>query len=62
MAAPVDTDFLVKKARELVSDDPWAAKAWLITGRTLYPTDFGIQVSMQARAEESASEGWGEWE
>lgn len=45
MSAQKDCEFLVKRARELVSDDPCAAKAWLITARTLYPTDFNIQVT-----------------
>ena len=44
MSAQKDCEFLVKRARELVSDDPCAAKAWLITARTLYPSDFNIQV------------------
>uniref|UniRef100_A0A3Q1BSG8 Integrator complex subunit 10 n=1 Tax=Amphiprion ocellaris TaxID=80972 RepID=A0A3Q1BSG8_AMPOC len=46
MSAQKDCEFLVKRARELVSDDPCAAKAWLITARTLYPTDFNIQYEM----------------
>lgn len=45
MSAQGDCEFLVKRARELVSEDPWAAKAWLITARTLYPADFNIQVA-----------------
>ncbi|XP_063044499.1 integrator complex subunit 10 isoform X2 [Engraulis encrasicolus] len=46
MSAQGDCEFLVKRARELVSEDPWAAKAWLITARTLYPADFNIQYEM----------------
>jgi len=46
MSAQGDCEFLVKRARELVPQDPYAAKAWLITARTLYPTDFNIQVMM----------------
>ncbi|RXN17859.1 integrator complex subunit 10 isoform X1 [Labeo rohita] len=46
MSAQGDCEFLVKRARELVPQDPYAAKAWLITARTLYPTDFNIQVSL----------------
>ncbi|XP_051865995.1 integrator complex subunit 10 isoform X1 [Pristis pectinata] len=60
MAAQIDCEFLVKKARDLVTDDPWAAKAWLITSRTLYPTDFGIQYEMytiERNAERTASAG-----
>lgn len=37
----------MKRARELVSEDPCAAKAWLITARTLYPADFTIQVILR---------------
>ncbi|XP_078067115.1 integrator complex subunit 10 isoform X2 [Mustelus asterias] len=60
MAAQVDCEFLVKKARDLVAEDPWAAKAWLITARTLYPTDFSIQYEMytiERNAERTASAG-----
>ncbi|KAM6953161.1 integrator complex subunit 10 [Aplochiton taeniatus] len=46
MSAQKDCEFLLKRARELVSGDPCAAKAWLITARTLYPTDFNIQYEM----------------
>ncbi|XP_034546838.1 integrator complex subunit 10 isoform X3 [Notolabrus celidotus] len=55
-----DCEFLVKRARELVSDDPCAAKAWLITARTLYPADFNIQYEMyiiERNAERTASAG-----
>lgn len=50
----------MKRARELVSDDPCAAKAWLITARTLYPSDFNIQYEMytiERNAERTASAG-----
>ncbi|XP_032384301.1 integrator complex subunit 10 isoform X2 [Etheostoma spectabile] len=60
MSAQKDCDFLVKRARELVSDDPCAAKAWLITARTLYPADFNIQYEMyiiERNAERTASAG-----
>ncbi|XP_047209786.1 integrator complex subunit 10 isoform X1 [Girardinichthys multiradiatus] len=60
MSAQKDCEFLVKRARELVSDDPCAAKAWLITARTLYPTDFNIQYEMyiiERNAERTASAG-----
>lgn len=45
MSAQGDCEFLVQRARELVPQDLWAAKAWLITARSLYPADFNIQVS-----------------
>lgn len=58
MSAQGDCEFLVQRARELVPQDLWAAKAWLITARSLYPADFNIQVSQTrpgpARAEGSA--------
>lgn len=60
MSAQKDCEFLVKRARELVADDPCAAKAWLITARTLYPTDFNIQYEMyiiERNAERTASAG-----
>ncbi|XP_072295723.1 integrator complex subunit 10 isoform X1 [Eucyclogobius newberryi] len=60
MSAQKDCEFLVKRARDLVSDDPCAAKAWLITARTLYPADFNIQYEMytiERNAEKTASAG-----
>ncbi|XP_058506607.1 integrator complex subunit 10 isoform X3 [Solea solea] len=60
MSAQKDCEFLVRRARELVSDDPCAAKAWLITARTLYPADFNIQYEMyiiEQNAERTASAG-----
>ncbi|XP_070693559.1 integrator complex subunit 10 [Pempheris klunzingeri] len=60
MSVQKDCEFLVKRARELVSDDPCAAKAWLITARTLYPADFNIQYEMyiiERNAERTASAG-----
>ncbi|XP_042274518.1 integrator complex subunit 10 isoform X1 [Thunnus albacares] len=60
MSAQKDCEFLVKRARELVPDDPCAAKAWLITARTLYPADFNIQYEMyiiERNAERTASAG-----
>ncbi|XP_056625026.1 integrator complex subunit 10 isoform X1 [Triplophysa dalaica] len=61
MSAQGDCEFLVKRARELeLAQDPYAAKAWLITARTLYPTDFNIQYEMysiERNAERTASAG-----
>ncbi|XP_068069265.1 integrator complex subunit 10 isoform X2 [Danio rerio] len=60
MSAQGDCEFLVKRARELVPQDPYAAKAWLITARTLYPTDFNIQYEMysiERNAERTSSAG-----
>ncbi|KAM3823382.1 integrator complex subunit 10 isoform 1-T1 [Vipera latastei] len=60
MSALGDCEFLVKRARELVQGDLWAAKAWLITARSLYPADFNIQYEMysiEKNAERTASAG-----
>ncbi|XP_063311876.1 integrator complex subunit 10 isoform X1 [Pelobates fuscus] len=60
MAALGDCEFLVRRARELVLEDTCAARAWLITARTLYPQDFNIQYEMysiERNAERTASAG-----
>ncbi|XP_073493084.1 integrator complex subunit 10 isoform X1 [Phyllobates terribilis] len=60
MAALGDCEFLVRRARELVQEDTCAARAWLITARTLYPQDFNIQYEMyniERNAERTASAG-----
>ncbi|XP_064651170.1 integrator complex subunit 10-like [Lineus longissimus] len=38
-----DEEWLVLRARQSLKTDPYAAKAWLITARTLYPLNFSIQ-------------------
>ena len=48
VSADVDssTEWLVERARQsLKENNPFEAKAWLITAKTLYPKDFGVQVS-----------------
>ncbi|XP_040827233.1 integrator complex subunit 10 isoform X2 [Ochotona curzoniae] len=60
MSAQGDCEFLVQRARELVPHDLWAAKAWLITARSLYPADFNIQYEMytlERNAERTATAG-----
>ncbi|XP_036752200.2 integrator complex subunit 10 isoform X1 [Manis pentadactyla] len=60
MSAQGDCEFLVQRARELVQHDLWAAKAWLITARSLYPADFNIQYEMytiERNAERTAPAG-----
>uniref|UniRef100_A0ACB8FTM3 Integrator complex subunit 10 n=1 Tax=Sphaerodactylus townsendi TaxID=933632 RepID=A0ACB8FTM3_9SAUR len=60
MSAQGDCEFLVQRARELVPEDLWAAKAWLITARSLYPADFNIQYEMytiERNAERTSSAG-----
>ncbi|KAK3580142.1 hypothetical protein CHS0354_013417 [Potamilus streckersoni] len=38
-----DEDWLVMRARTCAKTDPYAAKAWMITARTLFPQNFSIQ-------------------
>ncbi|XP_053319329.1 integrator complex subunit 10 isoform X2 [Spea bombifrons] len=60
MAGLGDCEFLVRRARELVLEDTCAARAWLITARTLYPQDFNIQYEMysiERNSERTASAG-----
>ncbi|KAM4808669.1 integrator complex subunit 10 isoform 2-T2 [Rhinophrynus dorsalis] len=60
MAGLGDCEFLVRRARELVQEDTCAARAWLITARTLYPQDFNIQYEMysiERNAERTTSAG-----
>lgn len=46
--AECSTHWLVERARQsLKENNPYEAKAWLITAKTLYPKDFGVQVSSQ---------------
>lgn len=40
-----DEEWLVHRARGCLRSDVYAAKAWLLTARTLYPRNFAIQVS-----------------
>lgn len=39
-----DQDYLVLRAKNALKTDPVTAKAWMITAKTLYPTNFGVQV------------------
>lgn len=39
-----DEEWLVSRARSCFKSDPWSAKAWMLTARTLFPTSFNIQV------------------
>ncbi|KAJ8316269.1 hypothetical protein KUTeg_006283, partial [Tegillarca granosa] len=38
-----DEDWLVSRARTCMKSDPFAAKSWMITARTLFPKNFTIQ-------------------
>ena len=39
-----DEDWLVSRSRMCFKTDPFAAKAWMLTARTLFPNSFNIQV------------------
>ena len=46
MAELDSTQWLVERARQsLKENNPYEAKAWLITAKTLYPKDFAVQVA-----------------
>lgn len=36
--------YLIANAKKTQSSDAFASKAWIITAKTLYPNDFGVQV------------------
>jgi integrator complex subunit 10 len=36
--------YLISKSKEAQNKDPCSAKAWILTAKTLYPNDFGVQV------------------
>jgi hypothetical protein len=38
--------YLISKSKEAQNKDPCSAKAWILTAKTLYPNDFGVQVSI----------------
>lgn len=45
-----DSQWLVERARQsLRENNPFEAKAWLITAKTLYPKDFRVQVKFGMR-------------
>jgi integrator complex subunit 10 len=39
-----DEDYLVLRAKNCLKSDPFAAKAWMITAKTLFPDNFAVQV------------------
>jgi hypothetical protein len=41
-----DQEYLVARARQAAAgDEEWTAKAWMLTAKSLFPDNFGIQVS-----------------
>jgi hypothetical protein len=39
-----DEDYLVLRAKDALRSDAFAAKAWMITAKTLFPNNFAVQV------------------
>lgn len=39
-----DEEYLVLRAKEALKTDAFAAKAWMITAKTLFPNNFAVQV------------------
>lgn len=37
-------EYIIKKAKLEQASDPHTAKAWILTAKTLYPTNFSVQV------------------
>ena len=44
-----DEEWLVTQAKQCIKTDIYAAKAWLLTARTLFPKSFKIQVELLSR-------------
>jgi integrator complex subunit 10 len=44
MSAVSDEEYLVLRAKDALKSDPYAAKAWMITAKTLFPNNFAVQV------------------
>lgn len=40
----MEENYLILKAKLAQSTDPFAAKAWILTAKTLYANNFGVQV------------------
>ena len=41
-----DEEWLVSRARMCIKSDPYAAKSWMITAKSLFPHNFTIQVRL----------------
>lgn len=38
-----DEEYIIMRAKEDLNTDPYAAKAWMLTAKTLFPTNFNVQ-------------------
>lgn len=43
MSTEQNPEYLIAKAQLAQTRDPYEAKAWIITAKTLYPQDFFVQ-------------------
>lgn len=41
-----DEDYVIQRAKQALETDPLQAKAWMLTAKTLYPNNFGVQVRL----------------
>jgi integrator complex subunit 10 len=39
-----DEEYLVLRAKDALKTDAFAAKAWMVTAKTLFPNNFAVQV------------------
>lgn len=39
-----DEEYVIQRAKMDLEKNPLSAKAWMITAKTLYPNNFGVQV------------------
>lgn len=39
-----DEEYVIQRAKSALLTDPLSAKAWMLTAKTLYPNNFGVQV------------------
>lgn len=44
MGSLTDEEYVIHRAKSALKSDPLSAKAWMITAKTLYPNNFGVQV------------------
>lgn len=45
----VEENYVILKAKKAKETDPYAAKAWILTAKSLYANNFGVQVNLFCR-------------
>ncbi|XP_066147308.1 integrator complex subunit 10 [Euwallacea fornicatus] len=38
-----DEEYVIQRAKDALKENPYAAKAWMLTAKSLYPNNFGVQ-------------------